>query len=133
MGGGAHVIWWWTVRSHTSTSTRAAHKPALTQYSLLRNHSCPHQDPQKHDLRPSHPGVKPGVLSGSQEAEARNHSITLHKIHFYFHSVLSRYSFKIWWVQGLIMCNWFAKPPLSDLQNATLTCCCSQAHHLTSC
>ena len=41
-------------------------------------------------------------------------------------------SFKILWVQGLIMCNWFAKPPLSVLQNATITCCFSQAHHLTS-
>lgn len=30
------------------------------------------------------------------------------------------------------MCNWFAKPRLSVLQNATITCCCSQAHHLTS-
>lgn len=34
-GGGARVIWWWIARSHTSASTRATHKLALTQYSHL--------------------------------------------------------------------------------------------------
>lgn len=63
------------MRPHTSTSTYAAPKPAPNPnpvYNPLSEPLLPHQGPQKHDPRPSHPGVKPGAMPASWEAEARS-------------------------------------------------------------